>query len=68
MSEWTIYILRRPVAMFMLITCKLYFLVWNKDRVNSRLPTELKKKFWKKRVESHEKRKTQFSQLIFNKT
>ena len=33
MSEWPIYILWKLVAMFMLITCKLYILVWNKDHV-----------------------------------
>ena len=35
MSEWPIYILWNFLAMFMLITCKLYMLVWNKDHVTS---------------------------------
>ena len=35
MSEWPIYILWKLVAMLMLITCKLYILVWNKDHVTS---------------------------------
>ena len=35
MSEWPIYILWKLIAMFMLITCKLYILVWNKDHVTS---------------------------------
>ena len=35
MSEWPIYIHWKLVIMFMLITCKLYILVWNKDHVTS---------------------------------
>ena len=71
MSEWPIYILWRPVAMFMLITCKLYILVWNKGSCNKLIQDcrhNYKKKFWKKRVKSSENRETKFSQLIFNKT
>ena len=35
MSEWPIYILWKLIATFMLITCKLDILVWNKDHVMS---------------------------------
>ena len=65
MSEWTIYILRKPVAMFMLITCKLYFLVWNKDHVNSRLPTELKKEILEKKSRKSWKEKNSIFSVNF---
>ena len=39
MSELPIYILWKLIAMFILITCKLYILVWNKDHVTSELKT-----------------------------
>ena len=71
MSEWPIYILWKFVVIFMLITCKLYILVWNKIHVNKLTQDcqhNYKKKFWKKWVESCENRKTQFSRLIFDKT
>ena len=35
MSEWPIYILWKLIATFMIITCKLYISVWNKDHVTS---------------------------------
>ena len=43
MSEWPIYILWKLIVAYMLITCKLYILVWNKDHVmiNSRPLTQL---------------------------
>ena len=51
MSELPIYILWKLIATFMLITCKLYILVWNKDHVTSQLKsadTTIKGKFGKK--------------------